>query len=120
LREFFRGQWPRFFVGPDKHWGVFDRLTFSREPFEAAFRRELPRYDLRTSVARLRVPTLLLVGGEDPYRTDMEWLVGHIPGSRLVVIPGTGHLPFLEEPGPFRVAVDEFLTCPHGGPGSPA
>jgi pimeloyl-ACP methyl ester carboxylesterase len=55
------------------------------------------------------VPTLLLVGGEDHYRADMEWLAGRLPRSHLVVLPGTGHLPFLEEPEAFRAAVDRFL-----------
>jgi proline iminopeptidase len=109
LREFFRGQWPHFFTGPDKHWGVFEQMTFSRGPFEAAFRRELPRYDLRERVAGLPVPTLLLVGGQDHYRADMEWLAGRMPQSLLVVLPGTGHLPLLEEPAAFRAAVDRFL-----------
>jgi proline iminopeptidase len=109
LREFFRGRWPHFFAVPDKHWEVFERLTFSREPFEAAFRRELPRYDLRERVAGLAVPTLLVAGGEDPYRADLEWLAGRLPRSRLVVLPGVGHLPFLEEPEAFRAAVDRFL-----------
>jgi proline iminopeptidase len=109
LREFFRGRWPHFFAGPDKHWGVFGRLTFTRAPFEAAFRRELPRYDLRERVAGLPVPTLLLAGGDDPYRADLGWLAGQLPRSRLVVLPGAGHLPFLEEPEAFRAAVDGFL-----------
>jgi pimeloyl-ACP methyl ester carboxylesterase len=109
LREFFRGQWPHFFCGSDKHWGVFERLTFSHGPSEAAFRRELPRYDVRERMAGLRLPTLLVVGGEDHYRGDMEWLAGRLPRSRLAVLPRTGHLPFLEEPEAFRAAVDSFL-----------
>jgi proline iminopeptidase len=109
LRGFFRDRWPHFFAGPDKHWQVFGRLTFSRGPFEAAFRRELPRYDLRGRVAGLAVPTLLVAGGEDHYVADLEWLAGRLPRSRLAVFPGVGHLPFLEEPEAFRAAVDGFL-----------
>jgi proline iminopeptidase len=111
LRELFRGQWPHFFAGPDKHWGVFRRLTFSREPFEAAFRRELPRYDLRKEVADLPVPTLLVVGGQDHYRAGMEWLAGRLPRSQLAVLEGAAHLPFLEQPVAFRATVDDFLQA---------
>jgi proline iminopeptidase len=108
-REFFRACWPRFFPGPDKHWKVFNRLTFSRDPFNAAFRRELPGYDLREQVRGIDVPTLLIVGEDDPYRPAMEWLGGRLPRARLEVIPGAGHLPFLDAPEPFSAAVAEFL-----------
>jgi proline iminopeptidase len=109
LRDFFGTRWPDFFPGPEKHWDIFDRLTFSRGPFEAAFRRELPRYDVRDRVASFSIPTLLVVGSEDHYRGDMEWLAGALPRARLVVVPHAGHLPFLDDPDGFRGEVDSFL-----------
>jgi pimeloyl-ACP methyl ester carboxylesterase len=37
-----------------------------------------------------------------------EWLA--IRESRLLVIPGSGHYPFVENPGAFRPAVEAFLS----------
>src|SRR2546428_6563404 len=42
LREYFRGVWPRFFVGNDKNWSLFERAQFAVDPYNAAFTRELP------------------------------------------------------------------------------
>jgi pimeloyl-ACP methyl ester carboxylesterase len=42
-------------------------------------RRELRRYDLSARVGEIAAPALLLVGSEDPYRRDMEWLAGRLP-----------------------------------------
>jgi pimeloyl-ACP methyl ester carboxylesterase len=109
LREFFRGQWPFFFAGPEKHLDILERMVFSFEPFEAAFRRELPLYDLRSHVRDLTMPVLLIAGSNDPYRADMEWLAGQLQESQLVLMTGCGHMPFLEEPGEFCQIVDEFL-----------
>ncbi len=53
LREHFRSVWPRFFVGDDKHWPLFESLQFSVDAYKAAFARELPNYDFR----RTRCPT---------------------------------------------------------------
>ena len=47
LRDYFGRRWPEFFVGPDKHQELFQRLRFSLSPYQAAFGRELPKYDLR-------------------------------------------------------------------------
>jgi proline iminopeptidase len=112
VREFFRARWPAFFTGADKHWEVFEGSTFSRGPFEAAFHGELGRYDLRDRVDGLDVPTLLVVGSEDHYRSDMEWLAGRLPNCRMEVIRGAGHIPFLEQPEAFRAAVGAFLNGP--------
>jgi len=32
-------------------------------------------------------------------RAEMEKIAASVPGARLEVIPGAGHLPFLENPG---------------------
>ncbi len=110
LKGYFRGRWPHFFAGPDKHWDVFETLTFSPGPFEAAFHRELPRYDLRGRVRVLTMPVLLVVGSEDHYRSDMQWLADQLPCCQLQVMPGAGHMPFLEKPEEFRALVTDFLS----------
>ena len=110
LREYFRGVWPRFFVGDDKHWPLFDALQFTAEPYNAAFTRELPAYDVREHVLQLQVPTLLVVGRADHYCAPMEWLAEHMPKARLCVLDGVGHFPFIEAAGQFTRTVAAFVN----------
>jgi pimeloyl-ACP methyl ester carboxylesterase len=109
LREHFRSIWPRFFVRDDKHWPLFESLQFSADAYTAAFARELPGYDLRRHVAGLDVPTLLIVGQNDPYRVHMEWLAAHLPRPTLCTINGSGHFPFIEAATEFRQCVAAFI-----------
>lgn len=60
---------------------------------------------------RIRVPTLLLFGAEDPLTPPRvgEYMRKRIAGARLVVIPDAGHLTNLEQPATFNEAVLSFL-----------
>lgn len=67
--------------------------------------------DLRDVLSRIEVPTLLLYGELDT-RSPLEvaeQLHQSIPASRLVVLPGVGHLASAERPGEFNAAVRAFL-----------
>jgi pimeloyl-ACP methyl ester carboxylesterase len=67
--------------------------------------------DLRPSLPEIDVPVLLLYGDADkraPADTVGAALAAQIPGSRLVVIPGTGHLCNIEQPEPFDDAIRTF------------
>jgi len=110
LREHMRGTWPRFFAGDDKHWPLFETLTFSADAYAAAFTRELPHYDLREHVSGLDVPTLLIVGSADPYRPHMRWLAEHLPRAVLWELEGVGHLPFVEAAERFTSRVADFVV----------
>lgn len=62
--------------------------------------------------ARIRVPTLIVWGREDrlfPVR-EAEALHARMPGSRLAILPGAGHLPQREAPREFSEAVAGFLA----------
>ncbi|HET6348732.1 MAG TPA: proline iminopeptidase-family hydrolase [Candidatus Krumholzibacteria bacterium] len=58
----------------------------------------------------LTVPTLITVGDHDEcdpsIARDMQ---SKIPGSKLVVFPESGHLTFVDQPGLFIKAVDDFV-----------
>ncbi len=110
LKEWFRALWPQFFVRDDKQWSLFEDLKFSVDPYTAALTSELPRYDLREYVPNLRVPILLIVGRDDYYRPDMEWLATHAPNATLRVIDGVGHFPFIEAAAQFTDHVAAFVT----------
>ncbi|NKE44659.1 alpha/beta hydrolase [Roseomonas frigidaquae] len=75
--------------------------------------RCLTTFDRRADMARIAVPTLLIAGERDqaaPLKT-MQRMAEAIPGARIVVVPGAGHLIHLEAPEPFRAALLPFLKA---------
>src|SRR4029453_12423211 len=87
-----------------------ETAQFAAAPYNAAFTRELPAYDVRERVARLAVRTLLIVGRPDPYRVHMEWLARHMPNATLRVLDDVGHFPFIEAPDEFTQSVAGFMN----------
>jgi pimeloyl-ACP methyl ester carboxylesterase len=77
--------------------------------------------DYRDVLPTIAVPTLLLYGAEDRRSTPTVGRDIHerIPGSTLVVLPGTGHLGNLETPEDFNREVRRFLGTPGLGSGTP-
>ena len=67
--------------------------------------------DVRPVLPSIRVPTLVMVREEDPIAPlDMQrWIVSQIPGARLVVLPGQGHL-FHDIWDEWVTEVEQFLT----------
>lgn len=69
--------------------------------------------DLRAVLPEIDVPTLLIYGDADK-RSPVaigEELHARIPGSKLVVLPGPGHLVNLEAPERFNEEVRAFLRA---------
>lgn len=56
---------------------------------------------------------MIAVGREDVFTpvADAEFLWERIPGARLAVIEGAGHLPNLERPAAFNRALDGLLAA---------
>lgn len=56
-------------------------------------------FDGRALLGRVRVPTLVVHGADDPLapRARADELAAGIPGARLAVIDGAGHFPHLEQ-----------------------
>ena len=67
-------------------------------------------YDWRPMATRIKVPTLVVHGDQDPLPLagSEEW-VRVLPTVRLVVIPGAGHYPHAEQPELFFPPVERFL-----------
>ncbi|MBI5836818.1 MAG: proline iminopeptidase-family hydrolase [Candidatus Eisenbacteria bacterium] len=58
----------------------------------------------------LKVPTLITVGDHDECAPSLSQdMHARIPGSKLVVLPESGHMTFVDQPVQFRAAVDGFL-----------
>lgn len=69
------------------------------------------RSDAIPLLPQIRCPTLVIVGDQDQATPPHEakLMVEKIPGARLEVIPGAGHLANLEQPEAFNKAVSAFL-----------
>jgi 3-oxoadipate enol-lactonase len=69
-------------------------------------------FDVLDRIDEIRAPTLVLTGDEDavvdPHNSEL--LAQRIPGARLEVFSGAGHLFFWERPGRFVQLVEEFLV----------
>lgn len=80
-----------------------------------AMLRAFAEADLRDMLTTIEVPTLLLYGEADQ-RSPLEVaenLQADIPTSRLVTIPGVGHLSNIEAPDIFNNEVRNFLQSHH-------
>jgi pimeloyl-ACP methyl ester carboxylesterase len=70
--------------------------------------------DLRHDLQHISVPTLVVWGERDrlvPTRLAQTW-TDSIPNARLELIPGTAHIPMVENPSAFVQAVLDFLDEP--------
>ena len=70
------------------------------------------RPDSRPTLPTIAVPTLVLVGEKDELTPPPEAaaIASGIPGSKLVTIPESGHLPPLERPGAFLASLRALLA----------
>lgn len=68
-------------------------------------------FDYVPDLDRVSKPTLVVVGEHDRVTTARAARVLHkgIAGSRIVVLPGVGHMSFVETPEPYIEAVTAFL-----------
>jgi pimeloyl-ACP methyl ester carboxylesterase len=77
-----------------------------------ALRGMAARKDRRGELARITMPTLVLVGEDDVISPPAEAreMAAAIPNSRLEVIPGAGHLSPYENPTAANLAILRFLS----------
>jgi 3-oxoadipate enol-lactonase len=78
----------------------------------AALEAMAGRPDSTPLLGSITVPTLVIVGEEDPLTPPAraEAMAAAIPGARLAVIPRAGHVPPLETPEAFNRTLGEFLV----------
>ncbi|MBN2077953.1 MAG: alpha/beta hydrolase [Spirochaetes bacterium] len=70
------------------------------------------RFDVMEGIATIGIPTLVLCGEGDvmtPVKYS-KYLADSIPGSRLVIIPGAGHMVFLQKPEEVNREIEEFFA----------
>jgi pimeloyl-ACP methyl ester carboxylesterase len=73
--------------------------------------RCLPTHDVRHRLAEIGQPTLVVCGELDAETPPSysRYLAGHIPGARLAIVPGAGHLANLERPAEVNALLEAFL-----------
>ena len=67
--------------------------------------------DVRDLLPAIQVPTLVLHREEERVPVEgARYMADHIPGSRLVVLPGMDHIPFYGDAAGYAEEIEEFLT----------
>ena len=70
----------------------------------------LTTFEYADKLPSIHVPTLITVGDNDECAPSLAREMNSlIHGSKLVVLPKSGHMTFVDQPGMFLKAVDEFL-----------
>jgi pimeloyl-ACP methyl ester carboxylesterase len=70
-----------------------------------------PRHDLRPELPRVTAPTLFLWGDRDYFAppSSGERACAEMPDARIIVLPGAGHLCWIDRPDECAKAIIEFL-----------
>ena len=85
-------------------------VSTSPDMWMAMAPRFVEQADRLSRLAALEVPTAVIVGEFDgTMGDDCRRLAEAIPGARLTVIAGAGHVPQLEQPDAWWAALSEFL-----------
>jgi proline iminopeptidase len=113
----FAEQWakvlPLYFHAWDpRYLAAFAGTTYSAAGFNRG-NALLATLDLAPRLAGLTVPTLVVSGDDDfimPADGPGAVLAAGIPAARQVVIPGTGHVPFLETPSITAETIGAFVA----------
>ncbi len=107
LTPFYYGRWD---AQAQAHARAADALRLPDAP--QAYYAEGAPVVTADELAGLDVPVLLVAGGVDPMPTAaaVRSVAGSFPRSEVVVQPGAGHYPWLDDPAFFRDAVGEFLA----------
>jgi 3-oxoadipate enol-lactonase len=86
--------------------------TNSADALAGALEAMMERPDSTPLLATMSCPALIIVGDEDAItpRAEAEAMQRRLPRSRLVVLPGAGHLSNMETPDAFSAALADFAS----------
>ena len=78
----------------------------------AACCETLEAFDVRDRLPRVRVPTLVIAGADDPATPvdTVREIADAIPGARFVVVPRASHLVSVEQPDVVDAEIRRFLS----------
>lgn len=91
-----------------------DRLRLDSRAMLAYF-RHMPDIDISAWLDGVRAPTLVIAGEQDPIvpPEQAHHIADLVPDSQLVILPGVGHVPFLDDPPAYHAAVGAWLERHH-------
>jgi pimeloyl-ACP methyl ester carboxylesterase len=92
----------------DEIFGMYRMLT--PVGYANALRALIAMDDITDQLPKIRVPTLLVCGDEDPSLPPMRLIGKKIKGSKLVVLSPAGHFSNRDQPEAFNRAVLDFLA----------
>jgi pimeloyl-ACP methyl ester carboxylesterase len=86
---------------PGNRQATATRFGTAQTPFTAA------------QLSGMKVPTLIIWGQRDPLipLSSGRWLASHIPGARIEVLPGIGHIPMEEAPDASAGMLEAWLAA---------
>ena len=68
------------------------------------------KYDLSAEIEKIEIPVLLIHGEKDLFSVDSTREYDALfPHSKMEIIPGATHFPFIEKTGPFSSRIESFL-----------
>ena len=89
-------------------WDLYRAMWGSHGEFVIDGNLKSVEYTERLSA--VKVPTLILVGDHDECDPSMSKVMREkIADSKLVILPESGHMTFVDQPGMFEKAVEDFL-----------
>jgi class 3 adenylate cyclase/pimeloyl-ACP methyl ester carboxylesterase len=94
-------------------------LRYAASPSAARANAELnSQVDVRGILPNIRVPTLVLHRSGDRWYAlaEGQYLADHIPGAKLVVLPGEDHIPWWGDHDQLMGEMQEFLTGTRDSP----
>lgn len=111
---------PGIFTGLRDHPQAYEQMAqvVARHPFaelaSGAMGAMAATVHTVADLESLAVPLLVVTGTEDmpQFRDNARLLTQHAPQCAVATIPGTGHLPLLEEPALCAEALSGFLAQP--------
>src|SRR2546422_10189957 len=98
--------------------GIFERSA-ATPPMTRTLLSMVTETDVRDVLPSIRLPTLVLHREEEFVPVEQaRYLADHIPGARLVVLPGADHIPFYGDADGYAEEIEEFLTGARHAPPS--
>ncbi len=90
-------------------WDVYREMWGSHGEFVVD--GNLTEVEYVDKLSQIKVPTLIIVGDHDESDPKMsEEMHAKIAGSKLVLLPQSGHMTFVDQPDKFLTAVREFVA----------
>jgi proline iminopeptidase len=109
---------PLYFHDPDLAAAFFPTMEVDEEVQALTRAAGFQGDDLLPRLPRITAPTLVIVGDDDficdPV-SQAQRIHDRVPGSALEVVPGSGHVPWIEQPALFDRAVDRWLAATISG-----